>query len=90
MRPFVRVLDAQYVADYRVRFRFTDATERVIDLRPFMRARCSSRSCRIVPRLSHFAWMPAPAPSSGPTAPISIPMFSIAILSRHGCMIPKL
>jgi hypothetical protein len=34
--PFVRIQSAEYVADYRVRFCFTDQSQRVIDLEPFL------------------------------------------------------
>ena len=36
MRNLVRVESAQHVDGYRVQFRFTDESERVIDLEPFL------------------------------------------------------
>ena len=37
--PLVRIQTAEHVAGYRVRFRFTDHSERVIDLEPFLHGR---------------------------------------------------
>jgi hypothetical protein len=36
MRTLVRVESAEYVDGYRVQFRFTDGSDRVIDLEPFL------------------------------------------------------
>jgi hypothetical protein len=36
MRTLVRIQTAQHIDGYRVRFHFTDGTERIIDLEPFL------------------------------------------------------
>jgi hypothetical protein len=36
MRPFVRIASAEHVTGYRVKFRFTDQSERIIDLEPYL------------------------------------------------------
>jgi len=36
MRTFIRIASAEPESDYRVRFRFTDQSERVIDLEPYL------------------------------------------------------
>jgi hypothetical protein len=36
MRSFVRIASAEHVAGFRVRFYFTDQSERIIDLQPYL------------------------------------------------------